>query len=1123
MSSGGIYHAESFLDIRNLHIYGREDEVAILKQAYERSFTPDASKKPQVVWLKGNPGVGKSALVEHLFLSKDTYCAGKFEQLRTSMPYFALTQLLSRLCYSLEFAGHRISNVSLDDQMILSHLVPEISVVLTSSSVEDKDDDDDDDSLQDGASGAAASCKLEWGLERLKQALRCFLKGVCRVLESPLILFLDDLQWADLDTLEIVKDMLIDDNETAGSSNNIEEEQHEDESTAAGILFIGAFRDNEVQNDCHPLVQCMQSISEHVQQDPERLIMELHIMNLGKSTTNQLVADLLGAKPDEVAELSKLVYSKTDGNCFYTLHTLRHIHEKDLLYLSQGALQWEWDENGIRDEVEVSDNIAEFMTKKLQSLPQPTLHALTLAAFLGTKVNMELLEALLLFINPDRGGPPLRKLLQPAVEVNLIEINTSLGSPKVCEFTHDRVTAAVYDMIPEGIERRSLHLKIGLYLRSLIIPTLVSDDREYLHATSCDTSTVATTDANYWQLILAVDQLNRGAELIVDKGEQVAVAKMNMDAARQVLHTGAFKVATEFLETGIGLLGERRWETSYNLTLRLSVTLASVLYSNGHMEECLYLLEEIFANTACPEDRYQAYSIQLDVLEAKGETEQCIQVGLDTLEQLGHPKIPKKPHLGHMIVAVIAAKRAFKRMTDEEILSLPECKDRAEGFIMDHLNCISAVAYYRSYDELMVVAEYRVLQMSLKYGVTRCSSLSFCTHAISMAAMGDLEGAFRFAQLSMKLSERFPTNYRTAAFAHCLLYHLKKPIHECVNNSMIVYNAAFSKGDLRSAGLAVVLHCSMRYYAGLPLEAIARDAFAFGNQLKKYQQTLMFKYFLFTQRGLLELMDRTDELSHFLENIQDDHEFESFLAQDGDKNGLNSFWLITMESRFILGNLDSAIEFGEKSWKRLGPSGFNSATPSFLLFSALTALDAWKRRRKRRHWRMFRKCHKEIAPWVKKGNLNSRHMVLLLDAELAVVKKQKSDHVRSIFESSISLASRCGFVHHAALASERAGLYFLNQYDTYWAGHYLTNAHELYTEWGATAKIRQMDASYERLLTSVDYQSGSISFDGTPTSRRESNVSITGRSRLSDLAQVEAKREQFNRVIARSRRRGRKV
>lgn len=148
------------------------------------------------------------------------------------------------------------------------------------------------------------------------------------------------------------------------------------------------------------------------------------------------------------------------------------------------------------------------------------------------------------------------------------------------------------------------------------------------------------------------------------------------------------------------------------------------------------------------------------------------------------------------------------------------------------------------------------------------------------------------------------------------------------------------------------------------------------------------------------------------------------------------------------------------------------------------------------------------------SRLTSR-LISSLDAELAVVKKKSLDRVRSICESSISRASRCGFVNHAALASERAGQYFLEQQhnDPYWATHYLTNAHELYTDWTATAKVRQMEKTYESVMASQELAlqpqtEGSNSFDGsTPVRRRQSNVSLTGRSRLEIVAQVEAKRE----------------
>lgn len=808
--------------------------------------------------------------------------------------------------------------------------------------------------------------------------------------------------------------------------------------------------------------------------------------SLDISAINQLVADLTNTKPEMVQELSKLVYSKTYGNCFYTLHTLRNIHEKNLMYIAKSTRRWEWDSESIREHIQVSNNVTDFTMRKLQKLPQPTLDALVLSSFLGTKVEIDLLESMHHLMNPAPDAPPLQNLLESAEAVNLIEIEPN---QRAFKFMHDRVTAAAYNMIPEGTARQSLHLKIGFFLYSLV--RSFNNDVE--------------TEAKQSQLILAVDQLNRATDLF-DRREQRLVAKLNLIAAQQVLKTGAFKLATEFLETGIELVGVVRWEMCYDLTIQMSVTLASVHYSNGSMEESLELVNEIFAEACCAEDKYEAQFIQLEVLASMGKADECLKVGLATLKELGHPKLARKPHVGHIVLGVFGTQKTLRRMSDEDILSLPHCTNRRQEVIMRHLNFLSSVAFFANQEPMMIVLAYRVMQITLRFGLSRFSPYAFCSHATTMAVLGNFDACTRFSELSLRLMGNFHTDVRTSALVYGLLYHLKRPIHEPINESLSVYHSSFSRGDLRSAGLACLFHCLSRYAAGLPLEFIAKDISGFYIQLQKYQTSYTLKYLLILQRVVLELIGRPEEISKLVDKPHNDIEFESRMEREDDKNGIFIFWIRTMEARFYLGYVDSALEFGERNWRIKGPSGvlvFNAAN---LLFSALTALEAWKKRRKRRHWRMFHKWHNELATWGKKGNLNTRHLVLLLDAELLVVRKQRPDKIRSVFESSISSASRSGFVHDAALASERAGQYFLRQNDMYWAEHYLLNAHELYRDWNAAAKVRQMEETYD-CLTDPQHESGRISFDGPPSAPQRQNVSLTGRSRLDVVAQVEAQRK----------------
>jgi predicted ATPase len=612
---------KSKLALNNLHLYGRETEISSLNEAHKRSF-----KSCQVVWLYGYGGVGKSTLVQHVFQGKENYCYGKFDRVGLAQPYSALVNIVSRICYILEFDYPPI-NVSPDDASILSRVVPEVSQVLDFE-VNHKQVHQD-------------------SFEKLKQALRAFVKGACEVIcssSSPLILCLDDLQWADVDSVEIIKALLTD-------------------SEIEGLLFIGSYRDNEV-DDSSPIMHCMKAIGETTDN-----VTEIQVTNLTEGSIDCLVADLT-QMPLSVSEpLGKLIYGKTLGNAFFAIHMLQHICETNLLEYSTCTRKWEWKAENIHLEVDISDNVVDFLTQKLRALPVSTKEALEIAASLGSRIDIKLLESIPPAFNFDLNRYPLKEILEVAVEAHLIDMNSS----KTCfKFSHDRIQTAAYELTPPGILRQKNHLQIGQQLQCM-----ETDDQ---------------SGVRQWQLVLAVDQLNRGSALIENEQGQVELARLNLLAAKEVITTSAFKMAEGFLETGIELLGLRRWIKQYELTLQLSNTLVSVLFSNGSMDNCLILIKQIYGRARCGEDRYKAQFIHVELLHCSSRLSECMDAGLSILRDLGHPKVPKKTGLIHIILAILGVKKLLRNMSDADLLNLPVCEDKRMLSIIRHRTFFKALA-----------------------------------------------------------------------------------------------------------------------------------------------------------------------------------------------------------------------------------------------------------------------------------------------------------------------------------------------------------------------------------------------------------------------------------------------
>jgi predicted ATPase len=196
------------------------------------------------------------------------------------------------------------------------------------------------------------------------------------------------------------------------------------------------------------------------------------------------------------------------------------------------------------------------------------------------------------------------------------------------------------------------------------------------------------TSIRQWKVVLAVDQLNRGSDLIEEVAEKVELARLNLLAADEVIVTSAFNMAQDFLETGIDLLGMRRWTQQYQLTLALSNKLAFVLFSNGSMDECLRLVDQIYCHSRCDEDRYEAQFLHVEVLASLNRLDECIKVSMSILSQLGHRKLPKNPSLLHIILGIVRVKKLLKNKSDADLLNLPRCEDRRILAIIRHRKCV---------------------------------------------------------------------------------------------------------------------------------------------------------------------------------------------------------------------------------------------------------------------------------------------------------------------------------------------------------------------------------------------------------------------------------------------------
>jgi len=419
--------------------------------------------------------------------------------------------------------------------------------------------------------------------------------------------------------------------------------------------------------------------------------------------------------------------------------------------------------------------------------------------------------------------------------------------------------------------------------------------------------------------------------------------------------------------------------------------------------------------------------------------------------------------------------------------------------IFQPVGMISPVAFSANRPALIPVVTCRMMQLSLQYGLSEFTPYAFGCYGFSLTVTGDFDEAFHFASLALRLMRRLGEDARTLVMVYGLLNHLKTPILDMTAPTLHAYHVAFAHGDLTFAGQAAAVHCVGRFVAGSSLDNLVADIFRFCDQLKAYKQIMTWYILATMQRSCLALIGRSNEMARLTETVLDDTAFGEYLKTSKAEFAEFFFWLQCSMCHYYLGNMDSALTMVDKCWRsKEGLKGAVVYSVTYFLASALIAVEHWRKSapgpKRLRYWRIFRKYHKELRSWVAKGNPNTRHLVHLLNAvSLSTRRSSTTEAVQRWYDKSIAMARRAGFLNDVALANELAGEYFLSKGDEDWASLYLKRAKASFTDWGAFAKVQQMEIKYGALVE-VEISSDQLSH------------AVIGRSRGDTFALVERSR-----------------
>ncbi|EPX58461.1 hypothetical protein D187_003933 [Cystobacter fuscus DSM 2262] len=980
-------------------LYGRDAHAAALLQGFERVAR---SGQPELILVRGYSGSGKSAVVHELHKPvvrhRSFFLRGKFEQFQQASPYSTLAQAIRGLTQqllagsdeSLAYWRGRLQEAWEGQGQVLVDVVPQLELVA-------------------GKQPPAPELPPSEAQQRFNRVFREFL-GLFATSEHPLVLFLDDLQWADPASLQLLLHLLT----------------HAD---TPPILLIGAYRDNEV-GPCHPLARALEEM-----RTAGARTRDVQLEPLGLEEVRQLATDAMpGANEGLIAPLSALALEKTGGNPFFLLQFLLTLHQDGLLVHAPDGT-WRWDEDGVRARG-YSDNVVDFMVGKLRQFPAGTQHLLRLAACVGNSFPLQMLSAL----RGDTEAAELERNLEPAFQENLL-VRTGADQGR---FSHDRIQQAAYALIEEQ-ERNLVHLRIGRMLLANLSPEALQE-----------------------KLFDVVSQLNAGAELLHDDAERLRVAHLNAEAGRRAKASIALRSAITYFTKAFQLLPGDPWETEPVLAIKLSLEHASCKFMSGNAADALQLVEGFLGRARTRADIAAVYCLKTDILIGMGDIQTAVTCLLEGLALVGMPMSPH-PTWEEVEAANAEVWALLGERSIESLVGLPPMTDPDMEAVMSLLGAMYAPAFVTD-TNLLILHLSRMVALSLRHGNTAASVHGYSWYGVVLgSAFKRYPESLAFGQLACDLAESrgFTALRAKALYGLEIISYWTQPLSIGLGLVREAFQQALQSSDSQIAGYCCNHIVTDRFLLGHDLEEVYRESVANLHFTRGADFLDSGDIIYFTQRHVQQLRGLTASFGTMNGEDFDEETFEAGLTPQRMSTMRCWYWLIKAQSRYMSGAYQEALECANKSeelsWSSLG----HIQLMDLHLFRALALAACYARmtpEKRQQALAEIRRHQQRLAEWAHHCPSTFLAPERLVAAELARLTGQRDEALQA-YEHAVQSAREHGFLQRAALAYELAARFWREQRIPTLTEAYARKAREAWLRWGALGKVQQLDSEWPFLAT----------------------------------------------------------
>jgi diguanylate cyclase (GGDEF)-like protein len=994
-------------------LYGREEEVQTLLNAFDRA----AKGSTELMLVAGFSGIGKTAIINEvhkpIVRQRGYFIKGKYDQFQRDIPFFAFVQafrdlmgqLLSESDVQLDVWKQKILEAVGENGQVIIDVIPELEYII-------------------GNQPAAPELTGTAAQNRFNLLFQNFVQVFTRV-EHPLVIFLDDLQWADSASLRLLQLLMQD---------------------AGHLLLLGAYRDNEV-SVMHPFILTVAEMGK-----AGATIQTITLQPLSQSTITQWVADTLICDVTIAQPLADLVYQKTKGNPFFTTQFLKALHQDGWITFDLAHRYWQCNLSQIRTLV-LTDDVVEFMTVQLQKLPAETQTVMKLAACIGAQADLSTL-AIISEQSQAEVAAALWQALQSGLILPITETykffqdsgpTTILADRTVpYRFLHDRVQQAAYSLITEA-ERPVLHLKMG----RLLLQEVPEAQREE-------------------RIFDILGQLNRGVDLIEELDEKIYLAQLNLMAGRKAKLSTAHTSALNYFQQGIELLSESPWQQFYSLSLQLHTQATSAALLSGQFSEMHQFASTVLHHAQTFLDTISVYEVLIESASSGGRFNEAIDLGAQVLGNLGihFPESPTPEDVGQ---ALTVTQHALADRTPEDLVNLPEMTDPQTLAALNILARISAAVYIARPQWIPLVI-CKEVELSARYGNAASSGFGYASYGLLQCGIfNNIAVGHAFGRLALRIPPLFADKsleVTTIHVATMFVLHWQEPLQDMLPLFRQAYLSGLEQGDFTFAGYSAYAYGYFSYLLGHELSDLEHLLRTYCHSLEKIQQPVSFSYTLIYHQCVLNLLGTHTPVTGLQGEIFDAVAMLPKFQAAQDYVGLFHIHMNTLMLCYWFGDLEEAV-IQSQCLQQVMQAVIGM--PLFAIahfYNSLTQLAIYPQTSTAEQEQIRQQVSlnlEKFKGWADHAPMNQLHRWHLLSAEYHRVLGQVTEAIAH-YDDAIAKAQEHGYLHEEALANELAAKFYLTWGKAKIAQVYLAAAYDCYSRWGAKAKIQQFEQLYPDLL-----------------------------------------------------------